>query len=47
MRVGTINHFLRTPLLLLGAGELLILYSSIYAAALILYGSIDVYEDMV
>lgn len=37
----SINNFIRTPLLLLGAGELLILYSSVYAAALIRYGSIE------
>lgn len=47
MPAWTINNFLRTPLLLLGIGELLVLYSSIYAAALILYGSIENCEEAV
>ena len=47
MPAWTINNFLRTPLLLLGIGELLVLYSSIYAAALILYGSIEISEEVV
>ena len=44
MPAWTLNHFLRTPLLLLVAGELLIIYSSIYVAALVLYGSIEICE---
>ena len=47
MSAWTLNHFLRTPLLLLGAGELLVLYSSIYVAAIFLYGSIEVCEDAI
>ncbi len=34
------NNFIRTPLLLLGATEVLILYSSFYVGAFILYGCI-------
>ncbi len=35
------SKFIRTPLLILGAGELLVFYSSLYVAALVLYGSIE------
>lgn len=45
MPAWTLNHFLRTPLLLLAAGELLILYSSVYVAALVLYGTIEICES--
>ena len=41
MPAWSINNSIRTPLLLLGLGELMILYSSVYVGALILYGSID------
>lgn len=45
MPAWTLNHFLRTPLLLLAVGELLILYSSVYVAALVLYGTIEICES--
>ena len=45
MPVLTIQHFMRAPLLLLGFGELLVLYSAVYAAALVLYGSVDICEE--
>ena len=45
MAAWTLNHFLRTPLILLGVIELAILYSSIYVAAVLLYGSVEVCEQ--
>lgn len=44
MPAWTLNHFLRAPLLLLGVGELFVLYSSMYAAGVIVYGSIEMSE---
>ena len=38
MRVSLFGNSIRTPLLVLGLGELLVLYSSLYVSALILYG---------
>lgn len=40
MSPWTINKSIRTPLLLLCTAELLILYSAVYVAALVLYGNI-------
>lgn len=40
MLVWTPKNFMPTPFLLLGAAELLILYSSLFVGALIIYGSI-------
>lgn len=47
MRTWTINHILRTPLLVLGVSELLILYSATYVAAIALYGSVEACEAAV
>jgi len=41
MQVRAINNWLRTPLLLMAVVEVAILYSSLYVAALVTYGSID------
>ena len=45
MPAWTLNHFLRTPLVVLGFGELLVLYSSMYAAGIVVYGSIELSEE--
>ena len=47
MAAWSINNSIRTPLLLLGMGELLVLFSSVYVGALILYGSIENCENVV
>jgi len=44
MPAWSINRTIRTPLLLLGAGELLVLVSSVYVAAIITCGSIEACE---
>ena len=44
MPAWSINRTIRTPLLLLGAGELLVLFSSVYVAAIISCGSIEACE---
>ena len=44
MPAWSINRTIRTPLLLLGAGELLVLFSSVYVAAIITCGSIEACE---
>ncbi len=44
MPTWTINHFLRTPLLLLGIAEVAILYSAMYVAAFVVYGSVEACE---
>jgi len=41
----TIKRTIHTPLLLLGVAELLILYSSFYVGALVVYGSIEACEN--
>jgi sugar transferase (PEP-CTERM system associated) len=46
MPAWTFNHLIRTPLLLLGVGELLVLYSSMYVAAIVLYGSVEICEEL-
>lgn len=45
MPAWTLSQSLRTPLMLLGACELLILYSSVYVAATILFVSIEICEE--
>jgi sugar transferase (PEP-CTERM system associated) len=45
MPAWSINRTIRTPLLLLGAGELLVLYSSVYVAAIISCGSVALCEE--
>ena len=47
MPAWSMNNSIRTPLLLLGLGELLILYSSVYVGALILYGSVEACEGAI
>ena len=44
MPAWSINRTIRTPLLLLGAGELLVLFSSVYVAAIISCGSVEACE---
>ena len=44
MPAWSINRTIRTPLLLLGVGELLVLLSSVYVAAIITCGSIEACE---
>jgi len=44
MPAWSINRVIRTPLLLLGAGELLVLYSSVFVGAIITCGSVAACE---
>ena len=44
MPAWSINRTIRTPLLLLGAGELSVLFSSVYVAAIITCGSVELCE---
>lgn len=46
MRALTINSFPRMPLLLLGAAETLVLYSSVYVAAATFYGGVAAAEQV-
>jgi sugar transferase (PEP-CTERM system associated) len=46
MQVRAINNWLRTPLLLMAAVEVAILYSSLYVAALVTYGNFDESERL-
>ena len=47
MHSWTINSFIRTPLLLMAVVEALILYSSVYFGALVVYGSLENCERVI
>lgn len=45
MQARTVRTWIRTPLLLMAVVEMAVLYSSLYFAALVSYGSLDSFED--
>ena len=46
MPIWSTNNVVRTPLLLLGAAETAILFSSVYFAGLVLFGDLALSEEL-